>query len=72
MVSRYFVVWNCTVKRAAIQNPWASGKNYCIGLKGNKYQGRLPGRPDAEWEGQNEKGLQPESLYLAQMKARKK
>jgi hypothetical protein len=66
------VIWNCTVKRAAIQNPWASGKNYCIGLKGEKFDGRLKGRPDAEWEGQNKDGLQPASLYLAQLKARKK
>jgi hypothetical protein len=66
------VVWNCTVKRAAIQNPWASGKNYCIGLKGEKFDGRLKGRPDAEWEGQNQDGLQPASLYIAQKKARKK
>jgi hypothetical protein len=66
------VVWNCTVKRAAVQNPWASGKNYCIGLQGGKYEGRLKGRPDAEWEGQNEKGLQPASLYMAQLEARKK
>jgi hypothetical protein len=65
------VVWNCKVKRAAVQSPWASGKNYCIGLRGEKYAGRLPGRPDAEWEGQNEFGLFPESLYLAQLKARK-
>lgn len=65
------VVWNCSVKRAAIQNPWASGKNYCIGLKGEKYEGRLKGRPDAEWEGQNKDGLQPESLYIAQLKARR-
>ena len=64
------VVWNCTVKRAAVQNPWASGKNYCVGLKGEKYDGRLKGRPDAEWEGQNKDGLQPASLYLAQLKAR--
>jgi len=66
------VVWNCTVKRAAIQSPWASGKNYCIGLKGEKYDGRLPGRPDAEWEGQNKDGLQPVSLYMSQLKARQK
>jgi hypothetical protein len=66
------VIWNCTVKRAAIQNPWASATNYCIGLKGEKYEGRLKGRPDAEWEGQNQEGLQPESLYMAQLKARKK
>ncbi len=64
------VTWNCTVKRAAIQNPWASGKNYCIGLKGEKYDGRLKGRPDAEWEGQNQDGLQPESLYVSQRKDR--
>jgi hypothetical protein len=65
-------VWNCTVGRAAIQNPWASGKNYVIGLKGNKYEGRLQGRPDAEWEGQNRQGLTPSSLYLAQLEMSKK
>jgi hypothetical protein len=65
------VIWNCNVKAAAIQNPWASGKNYCIGLKGDKKDGRLKGRPDAEWEGQNKDGLQPASLYMAQLKARK-
>lgn len=65
------VLWNCTVKRAAIQNPWASGKNYCIGLTGEKYDGRLKGRPDAEWEGQNKPGVTPASLYEAQLAARK-
>ena len=65
------VVWNCTVKRAAIQSPWVNGKNYCIGLKGEKYNGRLNGRPDAEWEGQKQDGLQPGSLYMAQLKERK-
>lgn len=66
------VVWNCRVKRAAVQNPWASGKNYCIGLQGEKYDGRLKGRPNAEWEGQNKPGLNPASLYMAQLKGRKK
>ena len=65
------VVWNCKAKRAAVQDPWVSGKNYCIGLRGEKYEGRLKGRPDGEWEAQNEKGLVPESLYMAQLKARK-
>ena len=65
------IVWNCTVKRAAIQSPWVNGKNYCIGMKGEKYEGRLKGRPDAEWEGQNQDGLQPQSLYIAQLKDRK-
>ena len=64
------VLWNCTAKRAAVQSPWVNGKNYCIGLTGGKYEGRLPGRPDGEWEGQNKKGLQPGSLYMAQLKAR--
>jgi hypothetical protein len=64
------IIWNCTVKRAAIQSPWASGLNYCIGLKGEKYEGRFKGRPDAVWEGQNKDGLQPASLYMAQLKAR--
>ena len=66
------IIWNCTVRKAAVQNPWVSGKNYCIGLKGAKYNGRLEGRPDGEWEGQNQEGLQPQSLYEAQLKARKK
>ena len=65
------VLWNCSVKRAAVQNPWVNGKNYCIGLKGEKYEGRLKGRPDAEWEGQNQGGLQPASLYISQLKVRK-
>lgn len=64
------VLWNCKVKRAAVQSPWASGKNYNIGMTGNKFDGRLKGRPDGEWEGQNKEGLQPASLYLAQLKAR--
>lgn len=64
------VVWNCTVRKAAVQNPWVSGKNYCIGLIGEKYEGRFKGRTDAEWEGLNKEGLEPASLYKAQLKAR--
>jgi len=64
------IVWNCTAKQAAVQSPWVSGRNYCIGLKGDKVQGRLKGRPDGEWEGQNKDGLQPASLYLAQLNER--
>jgi hypothetical protein len=66
------VVWNCTVRKAAVQSPWVNGKNYCIGLKGEKAAGRFADRPDGEWEGQNKEGLQPKSLYLAQLKARRK
>ena len=65
------IIWNCKVKRAAIQNPWASGNNYVIGLQGEKYDGRLKGRPDAIWEGQNKPGLIPSSLYAVQLEAAK-
>jgi hypothetical protein len=66
------VVWNCTVRRAAIQSPWANGKNYCIGMKGEKVPGHFKDRPDGEWEGLNKDGLEPQSLYMAQVNARKK
>ncbi|MFL5772298.1 MAG: hypothetical protein ACJ75F_04015 [Flavisolibacter sp.] len=66
------VVWNCTVKTAAVQNPYVSGKNYCIGLKGEKLPGHFRDRPDAIWEGQNQEGLEPKSLYEAQLKQRRR
>lgn len=65
------VLWNCTVKRAAVQNPWVSGKNYSIGLKGDKFNGRLEGRPDGEWESQRIVVV-PQSLYLTQLMQRRK
>lgn len=66
------VLWNCTASKAVVQNPWVSANNYVIGLQGEKYSGRLPGRPDGIWEGQNKKGLKPQSLFLAQVQQRKK
>ncbi|RZS74815.1 hypothetical protein [Pseudobacter ginsenosidimutans] len=66
------VLWNCKVRGAAVQNPWASGKNYCIGLNGEKRAGRFKDRMDGEWEGLNKDGLQPPSLYKAQLEARQK
>ncbi len=63
------VVWNCIASKAAIQDPWASAKNYVIGLKATPYNGRLKGRRATEWEGHNKKGLLPASLYLAQLQA---
>lgn len=66
------ILWNCTVKRATVQSPYENGKNYCIGLKGEKTAGRFKDRPGGEWEGQNREGLQPQSLYMAQLKARKR
>jgi hypothetical protein len=61
------VVWNCKAAKAAIQNPYVSGKNYVIGLMAEKYEGRLKGTPNGNWEGQNQKGLNPTSLYLKQV-----
>ncbi|HVG15677.1 MAG TPA: hypothetical protein VM935_11975 [Chitinophagaceae bacterium] len=67
------VLWNCTVKSAAVQSPYGvSGNNYCIGMKGKKVAGHFADRPEAIWEGLNQDGLQPKSLYEAQLKARKK
>ncbi len=65
------VIWNCKAGKVAVQNPWVSAKNWCIGLQGQKYPGRFSDKPDGEWEGLNKSGLQPASLYLAQLKNRK-
>lgn len=63
------VIWNCKAAKAAIQDPWVSGKNYVIGLKANRYEGRLKGRPQTEWEEITGEGLVPSSLYEAQLHA---
>lgn len=64
------VVWNCAANKTVVQSPWVSGSNYCIGLTGLKESGRFNDRPEGEWEGNNQQGLQPKSLYIAQIKAR--
>ena len=66
------VLWNCRVRRAAIQNPWVSGNNYSIGTKGEKVPGHFKDRPEGIWEGQNEINIFPRSLYVAQLMARQK
>jgi hypothetical protein len=65
------VLWNCKAKTAIIESPWVSGKNYAIGLQAERKKNRLGERPEAVWEGYNQEGLQPKSLYYAQLKARK-
>jgi hypothetical protein len=65
------VVWHCTADKATVQQPWVSGTNYCIGLQGQKVAGRFKERQDGQWEGLNQEGLIPSSLYMAQLKARK-
>ncbi|RGP15119.1 hypothetical protein [Parabacteroides gordonii] len=49
-----------------------SGKNYNIGMKGEKYPGHFTDRPEGVWEGQNEINIFPRSLYIAQLMARQK
>jgi hypothetical protein len=66
------VIWNCSAATAAIQDPWVSGKNYCIGLQAIPTEGRFTARPMTIWEGRDKKGLQPASLFLAQLDARLK
>lgn len=63
------VVWNCHVKSATVQQPWASGQNFAIGLRGEKSQGRLKGRVTGFWENQNKK-LLIQSLYEQQLNDR--
>jgi len=63
------VLWNCTALKAAVQSPWVSGKNYCIGFHGAKYFGRFTDRTDGEWEELSpEQESQAPSLYEAQKK----
>lgn len=56
------IVWNCIAGKAAVQDPWVSGKNYVFGLKANRYEGRLKGRPQTVW---NDAPFQ--SLYMMQL-----
>ncbi|MBC7587921.1 MAG: hypothetical protein H7178_06120 [Chitinophagaceae bacterium] len=62
------VVWNCRASKAAIQNPYVTGKNYVVGLKAIQYEGRLKNRPQAEWDNALLMGVEllPTSLFLAQ------
>jgi hypothetical protein len=66
------ILWNCRAKSATVQSPYVNGKNYCIGLRGKKAAGRFKDRPDGEWEGQNVDGLEPVSLYKAQLAERRR
>ena len=65
------VLWNCTAAKIAIQNPYVSGTNYAIGVKAERTEGRLKGRPLGVWESQNKGGLMPSSLYLKQLEESK-
>lgn len=67
------VLWNCEAQELIVQSPWVSGKNYCFGCLGRKHPGRWgKGRPDGIWEGHQRPGIQPPSLYQAQLSERQR
>jgi hypothetical protein len=60
------VVWNCTAAKAAIQDPWVSGRNYVFNLQARRYAGRLAGRPQTPWEDCGQTPPAIPSLFRAQ------
>ncbi|MFT3982104.1 MAG: hypothetical protein QM687_16670 [Ferruginibacter sp.] len=66
------VFFNCVASRAAIQDPWVSGKNYVICMQAVPYDGRLKGRNASAWYCTDDKKLQTKSLFLAQLAQRRK
>ena len=65
------ILWNCKAKSIILQNPYVSGKNFAIGGTAKKQiETRFGSRSDGVWEGLNKEGLNPPSLYLAQLKAK--
>ncbi len=69
-----FVFWNCVAETIICQSPWITGKNWCIGCKGKKLQGRKYAdgivRPDGEWQSHGTH-VEPMSLYRTQLSMRK-
>ena len=70
-----FVFWNCVAETIVCQNPWISGKNWCVGCVGKKLEASRPFndnlvRPDGEWQSPG-KHVEPKSLYRSQLESRK-
>lgn len=62
------ILWNCAARSASVQSPQVSGNNFNIGFTGVRMHGKFsPESPDGYWEGNNKPGLQPKSLYFAQL-----
>ncbi|MFN0254187.1 hypothetical protein [Pedobacter ureilyticus] len=66
------VLWNCEARKVTVQNPYVSGNNYAIGIKAEKSEGRLKGRPDGNWQLLNSKATVAPSLYIKQLEDRTK
>lgn len=60
------VVWNCSAKGIAVEQPPGS-INWCVGSRGNYEMGS---ENTKEWLFSKGVPVKPESLYLAQLKAR--
>lgn len=63
------VLWHSRAKTVTVQTPWASGKNYAIGVLAEKTHGRLSGRLDGIWLHHNDTTLKPASLFTTQKAA---
>ncbi len=61
------VLWNCQARKVTLQNPYVSGNNYAIGIKAEKSEGRLKGRPDGNWQLLNSNVIVIPSLYIKQL-----
>jgi len=70
------VAWNCDVANGylIVQKP-PTAQNYAIGCSGYRISGVLPyaefDEPEGYIEGANQTGLEPRSLYLAQLEERR-
>ena len=64
-----FILWNCTAKTLVCQNPWVTGRNWCVGCIGEKNAGRRKDRPDGEWRSHGAP-VSPQSLYEWQLQNR--
>lgn len=64
------VFWNCSAGTIACQDPWIGGRNFLIGGNYQRVEGRFKGRPQSPEEGNGKPGLQPASLYQAQLNQR--
>ena len=64
-----FILWNCTAMTLVCQNPWVTGRNWCVGCIGEKNPGRRKDRPDGEWRSHGAP-VSPQSLYEWQLQNR--
>jgi hypothetical protein len=64
------VIWNCQAKTIVCQDPWISGRNYLIGGKYSRLEGRLKGRHQTIAQAVGFAGWLPSSLFKQQCRER--